>query len=75
MGILRHHRRQLVSITRASMDARLNDPYWLQEIKHQGRSAYNRDPAYRVFRNVREFGAVGDGVTDDTAAIKRVSSD
>jgi hypothetical protein len=26
---------------------------------------------YQFFRNVKDFGAVGDGVTDDTAAINR----
>ncbi|KAG5643065.1 hypothetical protein DXG03_001622 [Asterophora parasitica] len=47
-----------------------NDPYWLENIKHQGTSAFNSDPAsYQVFRNVKNFGALGDGVTDDTDAI------
>ncbi|TFK42712.1 glycoside hydrolase family 55 protein [Crucibulum laeve] len=44
-------------------------PYWLELIKHQGRSAYNPDSSYPVFRNVKDFGAKGDGITDDTAAI------
>jgi glucan 1,3-beta-glucosidase len=47
------------------------NPYWLENIKHQGKAAYNSNPdTYQVFRNVKEFGAVGDGVADDTNAIK-----
>lgn len=41
--------------------------YWQEEINHQGVAAFNDNPDYRVFRNVRDYGAVGDGVTDDTA--------
>ena len=35
-------------------------PYWLEEIKHQGISAFHPDPkSYQVFRNVKDFGAKG----------------
>ena len=49
------------------------DPYWLETIQHQGSSPFHHNPgSYQVFRNVKDFGAKGDGVTDDTVAIKLV---
>jgi len=34
--------------------------YWLADIKHQGIAAFNPDPNYQVFRNVKDFGAKGE---------------
>ncbi|KAL2134977.1 hypothetical protein VTI74DRAFT_10204 [Chaetomium olivicolor] len=48
--------------------------YWMEDIHRQGISPYNPDRNYRIFRNVKQFGAIGDGVTDDTAAINAAIS-
>ncbi|KAF5362584.1 hypothetical protein D9757_013312 [Collybiopsis confluens] len=47
--------------------------YWRALVKHQGSSPFNSNTSYQVFRNVMDYGAKGDGVTDDSDAIKQVS--
>jgi hypothetical protein len=43
----------------------------METIKHTGVSPFLDDPSYAVFRNVKDFGAKGDGIADDTEAIQR----
>ncbi|EPS36638.1 hypothetical protein H072_9858 [Dactylellina haptotyla CBS 200.50] len=44
-------------------------PYYFDKIKHQGLHPANA--SYSVYRNIKCWGAVGDGVTDDSDAIIR----
>lgn len=49
--------------------------YWLSTIQRQGAVPFGNSTDYKVFRNVVEYGAKGDGMTDDTEAINRAISD
>lgn len=50
------------------------EKYWLPNFAgvHEGTSPFLANGSnYQVFRNVKDFGAIGDGFTDDTAAINK----
>ncbi|KAJ5544399.1 hypothetical protein N7513_006963 [Penicillium frequentans] len=57
-----------------SVSKRASSSYWMANIKRQGVAPFNSNADYQVFRNVKDFGAKGDGSTDDTAAINKAIS-
>ncbi|KAF2007153.1 glycoside hydrolase family 55 protein [Amniculicola lignicola CBS 123094] len=66
-----------LNVERDDVTANANDPaYWLKDMPKQGIASFNANPAgYKVWRNVKDYGARGDGVTDDTDAINRAISE
>lgn len=43
--------------------------WWFANVERTGKVPFGDNPDYPVFRNVKDFGAVGDGAADDTEAI------
>ncbi|PWY64049.1 pectin lyase-like protein [Aspergillus heteromorphus CBS 117.55] len=49
--------------------------YWVGTITRQGTVPFsNETSSYKIYRNVMDYGAKGDGTTDDTAAINEAIS-
>jgi glucan 1,3-beta-glucosidase len=45
----------------AAAAASFPDGYWLNDMSGKGIAAFNQNPGgYKVFRNVRDYGAVGE---------------
>ncbi|CAM1505217.1 Fc.00g108540.m01.CDS01 [Cosmosporella sp. VM-42] len=49
--------------------------WWFSDIDRQGTVAFSSGDNYKIFRNVKDYGAKGDGSTDDTAAINSAVAD
>lgn len=61
------------SVVEAVTAAVVDPSYWLADISHQGLAAFNSNPSgYKVFRNVKDYGAVGMFVPRKASIMRRV---
>ena len=50
--------------------AKASCSFWMEDVAHQGKAAFNGGASYRVFRNVKDYGAKGEYMCRPRALVK-----